>query len=114
MVSIKKWNNDINKCQKHNHWLPSPSMRSIIVDGNRCGKTNLLLNLLLQDNWLDYDKKNVCRKSLHQTEYQQLISSIEKGFNKQEIKTLFQKGSGDTIDSIQSLPEKRGNPLSIL
>ena len=75
-------------------------MRSIIVDGNRCGKTNLLLNLLLQDNWLDYDKKNVCRKSLHQTEYQQLISSIEKGFNKQEMIKLFQNGSCDVTDFI--------------
>ena len=68
----------------------------------------------MQDGWLDHDKIILCAKNLDQPEYQEHILSIEKGFNKQEIKTLFQKGSGDTIDSIQSLPEKRGNPLSIL
>ena len=44
MNSMIKCNNDINECQKHNHWLPSPSMRSIIAGGSGCGKTNLLLN----------------------------------------------------------------------
>ena len=31
-------------------------MRSIIVGGSGYGKTNLLFNLLLQDDWIDYDK----------------------------------------------------------
>ena len=78
MNSIIKWNNDINECQKYNHWLPSPSMRSIIVGESGCGKTMLLLKLLLLDDWLDYDKIILCGKSLHQPEYQLLISSIEK------------------------------------
>ena len=69
MNSIIKWNNDINQCQEHNHWLPSPSMRLIIVGESGCGKTNLLLKLLLLDDWLEYDKIILCGKSQHQPEY---------------------------------------------
>ena len=60
MNSMIKCYNDINECQKHNHWFPSPSMRSIIVGENGCGKTNLLLKLLLLDDWLEYDKIILC------------------------------------------------------
>ena len=55
MNSIIKGNNDISKCQKHNHWLPSPSMRSIILGESGCGKTNLMLNLSLLDDSIDFD-----------------------------------------------------------
>ena len=34
--------------------LPS-NIRGLIVEKRNCGKTTLLLNLLLQPNWLDYD-----------------------------------------------------------
>ena len=51
-------------------------MRSIIVGEDGCGKANLLLKLLLIDDWLDYDKIILCGTSLHQPEYQLLISGI--------------------------------------
>ena len=47
----------------------SPSMRCIIAGESGCGKTNLLLKLLLLDDWLEYDKIILCGKSQHQPEY---------------------------------------------
>ena len=64
MNFIINWNKDINECQKHKLWLPSPSLRSIIVGRSGRGKTNLPLNLLLQDDWIDYDEIILCGKSL--------------------------------------------------
>jgi len=50
----------------------------LIVGKSGCGKTTLLLNLLLQPNWLDYSKLSVFGKSLFQPEY----TILKKGFEK--------------------------------
>ena len=86
------------------------------MGGSGCGKTNLLFNiaLLLQKDWLDFNNIILCGKSLHQPEYQLLISSIEKGFSKQDTSKLFRSESGDIADFIQYLPQNRKNPLIIL
>jgi transposase InsO family protein len=82
-------------------------MRAVVVGESGCGKTTLLLNLLLQDKWLDYDKLILCGKSLHQPEYELLTSALEKGYNKKDIRRLFEQGSGDVHNFITHLPRKR-------
>ena len=44
--------------KRFNHPLLPRSIRGIIVGQSGCGKTTLLLNLLLRLGWLDYD--NLC------------------------------------------------------
>ena len=46
------WNEVISK--RFNHPLLPRSIRGIIVGKSGCGKTTLLLNLLLRLGWLDY------------------------------------------------------------
>ena len=62
-------------CRKNNTLLPS-NVRGLIVGRSNCGKTILLLNLLLKDDWLDYNNLLAFGNSLHQPEYE----LIKKGF----------------------------------
>ena len=55
------WNEVISK-RFDNLFLPR-SIRGIIVGKSGCGKTTLLLNLLLRPGWLDYDNLCVFGKS---------------------------------------------------
>jgi len=61
------WND--NKTNKSTHPFLPQSLRGLIVRKSGCGKTTLLLNLLLQPNWLDYLKIFVFRKSLFQPQF---------------------------------------------
>ena len=68
--SIKKSNT-----RQNNSLLPS-SLRGLIVGRSNCGKTILLLNLLLRKDWLDYNNLLIFGNSLHQEEYQILKKRI--------------------------------------
>jgi len=48
------WNEHI--ANKNNQPLLPKSLQGLIVGKSGCGKTTLLLNLLLQPGWLDYSK----------------------------------------------------------
>jgi len=61
------WNESINK--RFNTPLLPRSIRELIVKKSGCGKTTLLLNLLLRPGWLDYNKLYAFGKSLFQPEY---------------------------------------------
>ena len=61
------WNESITK--RFNNPLLPRSIRGIIVCKSACGKTTLLLNLLLRPSWLDYDNLCVFGRSLFQPEY---------------------------------------------
>jgi ABC-type lipoprotein export system ATPase subunit len=56
-----------SKNKRNNSPLLPDSIRACIVGKSGCGKTNLLLNLLLND-YLDYDHLYIFDKSLHQPE----------------------------------------------
>ena len=75
--------------RKNNPLLPS-SLRGLIVGRSNCGKTVLLLNLLLRENWLDYNNLLVFGNSLHQEEYQILKKGFDAKLGKQQLLNLFQ------------------------
>ena len=79
------------------------NIRGLIVGKSNCGKTTLLLNLLLRDGWLDYNELKVFGNSLHQAEYQILRQGFERGFSKCQLSNLFKrqdilKSAGITFD----------------
>ena len=81
-------------------------MRAMIIGESGYGKTTLLLNLLLQDEWLDCNKLVLCGRSLHHPEYHLLISALEKRYRKNEIRKLYEQSSGDVQMFIIGLPSK--------
>ena len=86
-IADLSWNKVISK--RFNNPLLSRSVRGIIVGKSGCGKTTLLLNLLLRPGWLDYDNLCVFRKSLFQPEYRILKKAFEENLPKECILRLF-------------------------
>ena len=86
--NIFSWKNQTAKKRKNNPLLPS-NVRGLIIGKGNCGKTTLLMNLLLQSDWLDYDHLYVFGKTLHQIEYQILQNGFENGLSKTQIENIF-------------------------
>ena len=82
------WNENVTN--KNNYPLLPKSLRGLIVGKSGCGKTNLLLNLLLQPGWLDYSKLSVFGKSLFQPEYKILRKGFEEQLPKETILNIFE------------------------
>ena len=83
------WNEMITK--RFNSPLLPKSIRGLIIGKSGCGKTTLLLNLLLRPGWLDYDNLCVFGKSLFQTEYKILKKVFEENLPKDYILELFNR-----------------------
>ena len=72
---VYTWKKAAGSSRDNNTLLPR-NIRGIIIGKSNYGKTTLLLNLLLQPKWLDYNHLYVFGKSLHQKEYQ----ILKKGY----------------------------------
>ena len=86
-IADLSWNEVISK--RFNNPLLPRSIRGIIVGKSGCGKTTLLLNLLLRPGWLDYDNFCLFGKSLFQPEYRILKKAFEEKLPKECILRLF-------------------------
>ena len=86
-VNDLSWNATPSK--RYNNPLLPRSIRGVIVGKSGCGKTTLLLNLLLRPGWLDYNNLQVFGKSLFQPEYKILKKAFEEKLPKEAIIRLF-------------------------
>ena len=75
--------------KRNNSPLLPNNIRGLIVGKSNSGKTCLVLNLLLNPGWLDYDHLYIFGKSLHQKEYVVLKKGIEAGLSKEQLANLF-------------------------
>ena len=74
-----------NEEKRNNNPLLPNNIRGLIIGKSNCGKTTLLVNLLLQSKWLDYNHLFVFGKSLHQLEYQIIRKGFEMKLSKEQV-----------------------------
>ena len=98
------WNETTTK--RFNNPLFPKSIRGIIVGKSGCGKTTVLVNLLLRPGWLDYDNLFVFGKSLFQPEYRILKKAFEENLPKEFILRLF--------DMREEIQDKQAPPSIVL
>ena len=70
------WNE--NQSKRFKHPLLPIGIRGLIIGKSGCGKTTLLINLLLRPGWLDYNNINIFGKGLFQPEYHILKKAFEE------------------------------------
>ena len=112
-TQVLKWNNTKSKSQRHNFMLPSPSLRQLIIGSSNCGKTCLLLKLLWNKSWLDYNSLCIYGNSLHQPEYKLLKEAFGKSYDKSDIKNFMRNSKGDIEEFIRELSRKSHKPKTI-
>jgi len=87
-IKPKEWAKSV--VRKNNPYLPQ-SIRGLLIRKSGCGKTTLMMNLLQNDGWLDYNNLQIFGKALFQKEYKVLKEALEAGLPKQHIDNLFDK-----------------------
>jgi len=93
----------MNKIKFNHHPNLPRCFRMLIVGSSGCGKTNLLLRMLLTDRlcssalnsenqvtFLDYDNLIIFSKTLSQPEYQIILNGFENNLSKKSIRYIFQ------------------------
>ena len=88
-MEIRNLSRSSTSAKRFNHSLLPENIRGLIIGKSGCGKTTMLLNLLLRPGWLDYGRLYVFGKSLFQPEYRILKKAMEEKLPKEAIINLF-------------------------
>ena len=109
MASKQKYFWTSEKNRNHSDCIPD-SFRMLIVGRSGCGKTSLLMRLLLEPNLLDYNKLFIFGRSLHQKEYQILKAGFESKLTKEQITDILEEN--DLINELEDDPANVCKALS--
>jgi len=87
--------------QQHNPLLPNEHLRCLMTGVSGSGKTQRLINMLLEPNFLDYNHLILFTPTVNQTVYHLITEGFNKGLGKEDI-----------IYMIQNIQDFKENPRS--
>ena len=102
-MKVKNLAGNENLSKRCNHPLLPKCIRGLVIAKSGCGKTTLLINLILRPGWLDYNNINIFGKSLFQPECHILKKAFEEKLPKEVIIRLFENQSEITDFSISPI-----------
>ncbi len=89
--------------QQHNPLLPNEHVRCLLTGVSRSGKTQRLMNMLLQPKFLDYNHLILFSPTINQTSYHLLKEGFNNGLRKSEIIDLI-----NNISKYKEDPKTKG------
>ena len=89
-MEVKNLSWDENLSKRCNHPLLLKGVKGLIIGKSGCGKTTLLINLLLCNGWLAYNNIKILGKSLFQSVYHILKKAFEEKPPNEVIIRLFE------------------------
>ena len=102
----------MNKINFSHHPNLPQCFRMLIVGSSGCGKTNLLLRMLLTDDFLDFNNLIIFSKTLSQPEYQIVFNGFDNNLSKKSIRYIFEnqetlfKAEAGELRSIEEVVEQ--------
>jgi hypothetical protein len=72
-----------------NHKLFKGAFSMIVVGKRNSGKTSLVLDMLIDPGFLDYDSLYIFSPSIYQQKYQLIIKGFQAGLTKEEVDNIF-------------------------
>ena len=116
-MEIINFDTTVSEKKQAHHWLLPSSIRAIICGPSNCGKTNLLMNLLLNqgtdgETLLNYQKVYIYSTSLGQDKYR-FLKEFADSLKTKLSKTIFEFcNSSDAIIPVDKLNAK--GPATLL
>ena len=102
-----------NKTKRNNSPLLPSNLRGLIVGKSNSGKSVLLFNLLLKNEWLDYNNLLVFGNSLHQPEYEVIKKGFENKLQKEELLYIFQnQNAADPLEAVENYNGLRNGEIT--
>jgi F0F1-type ATP synthase alpha subunit len=107
-----EWN-ESQTIRQHNDLMPT-NFRGLIIGKSNCGKTSLLIKMLLANDWLDFNKLYIVGNSLFQPKYDIIKLGFNSGLSKSQIRRVFEletkiKSEGLTYKDVISAAENPKN-----
>lgn len=93
-----------NTEENNSDLIPKPS-RALLVGSSGSGKTNLLLNLILKENGIDFDYLFVFSKSIEQKAYSDLRTAYEEIEEKHNKKIAYFFNNCEDLIPLDECPE---------
>lgn len=105
-IKLKPSFNSKNKIVFNNDPILSNNFRMIISGKSYCGKTYLTLQMILKEDFIDYNNLIIFSQSINKKEFQLIHHGFNNGLSKNDILTIFNNTENLDLFDIDEICER--------